>query len=373
MTTRIKKDLALLRNMTTRQRVERRPPLQRRVTKRRRQQTTNNTARATEMAPSTVTTSTTAHVVIPSYLKAKPPSLETVLRALQDEKDEKRPPFAAPCRTSDRGDRGVVAIRDIPARSYLFEYPGYVVHGEEAIEQAEEECPSYGFVFHRRPTTTNGAAAEESLVDDDEASDVDDDDEEDDVFAIFPCVEEKQHPRTTTTSSLSSLSSSSSNKGKGALLRELDPKVDGAAYLAHLMNHIRGNEANVAPFQEWHGDRPHIYFYALRDIPKGHELLFDYGLSSPRDVRQHPWLETRTRPSGTTCLPDVDSSPGTFFDPGLTPASFSTTPSLSSLAEGNESKEERRSTPPSSAAIVGSSSKSTTKRRIVPTLVSPSS
>ena len=59
--------------------------------------------------------------------------------------------------------------------------------------------------------------------------------------------------------------------------------------LGRLVNHSRnGNlDTRCIPIH----DVPHLFFFALRDIKVGEELLYDYGDYSPQALKAYSWLK----------------------------------------------------------------------------------
>jgi [histone H4]-lysine20 N-methyltransferase SETD8 len=59
--------------------------------------------------------------------------------------------------------------------------------------------------------------------------------------------------------------------------------------LGHLINHSR-TSPNLRPKAIMFRGNPHVIFLAKRSIAAGEELLYDYGVHSPKDLEKNPWL-----------------------------------------------------------------------------------
>ena len=61
--------------------------------------------------------------------------------------------------------------------------------------------------------------------------------------------------------------------------------------LGRLINHSRKSPNCKTSVYEFRG-QPHLIFVATRDIPTGHELLYDYGETDRLAIEANPWLVT---------------------------------------------------------------------------------
>lgn len=53
------------------------------------------------------------------------------------------------------------------------------------------------------------------------------------------------------------------------------------------LNHVTGNKANVTAAAKWVNGEHRIGFYATKNIKRGRELLFDYGMDYWKDQTTH--------------------------------------------------------------------------------------
>merc|ERR1711874_210682 len=65
--------------------------------------------------------------------------------------------------------------------------------------------------------------------------------------------------------------------------------TDETGRLGRLVNHSR-KYTNMITKVVMLGDQPRLILKALRDIPAGTELLYDYGDRDKESLKAHPWL-----------------------------------------------------------------------------------